>query len=389
MQDRRCLFISTCNADRRPWNGVPFEFLEVLRQIETSTILTPQGRGSVANSDPLTPTLLRELRLRTKRSLREKLVGGYEPLMKKTKLTGDCDLLFYVCQFLEEVQEIEQIEGWRDRAGTAVIFVLESWTSTFDDYPREMRVLSKFDHVFVLNGSCVEKLQARISPPVSQLNTATDCLRAAPSHPRPARAIDLLCIGRTDPVQHAQLQNAATAMGLFYHHDIWKKSWTDDWAAVRRQNAEMIKRSKYFLVWAPAAWHQKWRDRTGQDNALSTRYFEGAAGGAVILGTRPECPEFDAAFDWPDAIIPLTDDPRALLSALDRDPLRVFRARHANVTQCLRRHDWAHRWAQVLSTLGLQPTAAHTQRLTALSELSRGIDFIPARHGLKLERGLR
>lgn len=352
-------------------------------------MLTPQGRGSVANSEPRTVTLLRELRLRTKRSIREFIGGGFEPLLKKTRLTEDYDLLFYVCQFLEEVQEIEQIEGWRDRAGIAVIFVLESWTSTFDEYPRELRVLSKFDHVFVLNGSCVEKLQARLSAPVSQLNTATDCLRAAPSHPRPARSIDLLCIGRSDPVQHEQLQKATTAMGLFYHHEIWKKSWTDDWAGVRRQNAEMIKRSKYFLVWAPMAWRQKWKDGTGQDNALSTRYFEGAAGGAVILGSRPDCPEFDAAFDWPDAVIPLTDDPRALLSELDRDPLRVFRARHANVTQSLRRHDWAHRWLQVLATLGLAPTAAHVQRLTTLSDLSRGIDFIPARHGLKLERGLR
>lgn len=178
-------------------------------------------------------------------------------------------------------------------------------------------------------------------------------------------------------------------MGLFYHHDIWKRSWTEDWPAVRRQNAEMIKRSKYFLVWAPAAYHQKWRDGRGQDHALSTRYFEGAAGGAVILGSRPVCPEFDAAFDWPDAVIPLTDDPRSVLAALDRDPLRVFRARHANVTQSLRRHDWAHRWASILATLGLPKTRAHSDRLTALSDMSRGLELVPARHGLNLERGLR
>ncbi len=389
MQDRRCLLISTYNADRRPWNGVPFEFIDVLCQIESATVLTPPGRSGLTNSEPTTPALRAELRTRVERRLRRKLTGGYTPLLQKTPPAGDCDLLVYVCQFLEEVQEIEQITGWRDRARTAIIFVLESWTSTFDDYPGEMRVLSKFDHVFVLNGSCVEKLRARISAPVSQLNTAADCLRAAPAHPRPARSIDLLCIGRTNAAQHLKLQQTATAMGLFYHHDIWKRSWTDDWSAVRRQNAEMIKRSKYFLVWAPDAYHQKWRDGRGQDRALSTRYFEGAAGGAVILGSRPECPEFDAAFDWPDAVIPLTDDPRAVLSALDRDPLRVFRARHANVTHCLRRHDWAHRWAEVLSTLGLPKTRAHSDRLSTLSGLSRGMELLPARHGLNLERGLR
>lgn len=389
MQDRRCLFVSTCNADRRPWNGVPFECLDVLRTLETATVLTPQGRPGLANAEPTTAIVRSELRHRAESRIRRKLTGRSAPVLQKTALTGDYDLLFYVCQFLEEVQEIEQITDWRNRARKAVIFVLESWTSTFDHYRAELETLSKFDHVFVLNGSCVDTLSARISAPVTQLNTAADCLRAAPAHPRAARAIDLLCIGRTHPVQHTHLQQAAAAMGLFYHHEIWKRSFTDDWAAVRMQNAEMIKRSKYFLVWAPDAYHQKWRNGRGQDHALSTRYFEGAAGGAVILGTRPECPEFDAAFDWPDAVIPLTSDPRAVLAALDRDPLRVFRARHANVTQCLRRHDWAHRWSQVLSTLGLPRTTAHANRLTTLSDLARGIEFIPARHGLNLERGLR
>ena len=389
MSDRRCLFVSTFNADRRPWNGVAYECLRVLAQIETGRILAPEGRRSVVNSVPDNQTLLSEVGFRTARRLRRKLTGAYTPLMRPTELTADHDILFFVCQFLEEVPEIEQIRGWRERSRRAVIFLLEGWTSTFPDYPREMELLSRFDHVFVLNGSSVAALRRLVRAPVSQLNTASDAVLAAPPLPAAARSIDMICLGRMRIAHHAAMLRIAEEQGLFYFYDVWKGLRADDWAAVRLRNAELIRRSRHFLVWEPDAWHQPWRDGTGRDVALSTRYFEGAAGGAVLLGSAPKgCPEFDEAFDWPDAVVELGDDPAGVLAALNADPMRVLRIRTQNVLASLRRHDWAHRWAEVLDVLGEPLTVAHRARLARLDLLAAQIDVQPSRRaGLQSVQG--
>ncbi|OYU17633.1 MAG: hypothetical protein CFE34_14735 [Rhodobacteraceae bacterium PARR1] len=387
MATRRCLFVSCHGADLRPWNGVPFEFFSVLSQIEDVTLAAPQGRASLCNAEPDDETLYAEVKLRLQRRIRRKVAGSHTPILRPTRLHQDYDLTVYICQFLEDVQEINQIEGWRERSGVAVIFLLESWTSTFDTYKAEMAVLSRFDHVFILNGSALEPMRRRVSAPISQLSTACDTLLAAPIHRQPDRSIDMVCFGRWNDSDHKDLVRYARREGLFYYHDIWVGLRAIDWAAVRRRNAELIQRAQFYLVWAPNAWHQKWRDGTGQDHALSTRYFEGAAGGAVVIGSRPACPEFDAAFDWPDALVPLGDDPGATVQALRDDPMRMDRIRRDNILHALRRHDWAHRWAAMLTVLGLPLTEAHRTRLARLALLAAQMEPAPVWGGLHVVKG--
>ncbi len=114
------------------------------------------------------------------------------------------------------------------------------------------------------------------------------------------------------------------------------------------------------------------------ERALSTRYFEGAAGGAILLGSRPGCPEFDDLFDWPDAVVDIAPDGsdlRQVLAALEADPERVAAARIANVVNSLRRHDWAVRWASILDTLDLPRTEAHDARLRQLAHAAEQIEL--------------
>lgn len=380
LSDRRCLLVANYEADRRPWNGVPYECLQVIAGIEDADILTPKGRQSFVNADLSTETLTAELRFRAARRARRELTGRHTPLLQETEVAEDYDILFYVCQFIEEVQEIEQLRNWRERSAIAVIFLLEGWTSTFPRYGREIALLSRFDHVFVLNGSSVAALQQRVRCPVTQLNTACDTVLASPTLPPPARSIDMICFGRWNTRHQPDLIRFAAERGLFYYHDIWRGLRSEDWPAVRLRNAQLIRRSRYYLVWEPAAWHQSWDDGRGRDVALSTRYFEGAAGGAVLVGSAPKgCPEFDDAFDWPDAVVELGDDPAGVLAALEADPLRQLRARMQNVVNTLRRHDWAHRWAEVMDTLGQGLTEAHRARLARLDQMAAQIDTQPAR----------
>jgi hypothetical protein len=108
------------------------------------------------------------------------------------------------------------------------------------------------------------------------------------------------------------------------------------------------------------------------EQALSTRYFEGAAGGAVMLGSPPQVPDFPEHFGWPDSVIALAPDSNIeeLLAELLQDEERLQTVSHHNVVESLRRHDWSHRWEQVLSHVGLQGSTALRDRHNTLRQLS-------------------
>src|SRR5260370_3761442 len=104
-----------------------------------------------------------------------------------------------------------------------------------------------------------------------------------------------------------------------------------------------------------------------------TRLFEGAAGGAIILGTAPQCPEFHQCFDWPDAVIevsPESGDIAAVIDQLDAQPQRIERARQTNAVRCLLQHDWVYRWEDILSMVGMEPLPQLHQRKSRLSAIA-------------------
>lgn len=367
---RKCLLASTCNADLQPWNGVCYELLDVIASIEDAVSVTPSGRCHFSETLPRTKEILAELALRIGVRL-HRLVGGHGHRLDRVELDDDYDLAFFVCQFVTELPDFEQIKGWRERSGFAAIFILEGWSSTFAANSRLLRLLDRYDHVCVLNGSSIEALRQYTSTPISQLSTASDCLLATPFPHHPARSVDFTCIGRRKPEVHELLLALAQAEGQFYHYDVWRNLLLgDSWASARRFNAELIKRSRYYLAWDPKIANPDKLRILGAEEALSTRYFEGIAGGAVLIGSGPDCPEFAAAFDWPDAVVELGDDPLAVIRELDADAVRTARIRQANMTNALLRHDWAHRWRQVLEVAGAAPTALHEARMQRLAGIA-------------------
>lgn len=363
---RKCLVVSTFNLERMPWSGVLWEFANVISQIEDTEVVAPENRFRQDNNPDAMPPL--------RKRIIPKIRGLRLPRMEPVNVERDYDLAFYVCQFSQQLAEMSQIRNWRSRAKKSAVFILEGWPAKFKLHARTLAALDQFDHVFVLNGSSIPDLARYTSTPISQLSTATDLLVTTPITDNVPRVVDICCIGRNDPAAHAKLLDYCRERGLFYHYDVWRNLHVKDgWDAVRRFNADLIRRSRYYIVWDPA--HGA-ASRPGADGSqvLSTRYFEGAAGGAVLLGSRPDCPEYHAAFDWSEAVIPLGDDPGSVISMLDSDPQRVERIKANNIRQSLLRHDWAHRWRQVLETLDLEPTPQHLAREEMLASLSMTVD---------------
>ena len=283
------------------------------------------------------------------------------------QLDADYDLCVFMCQFPRNLVEIEQVRGWRARSRKAVAFVLESWPSQFDKHRDTLRLLDRFDHVFVLNAGSIPALQRYTSTPISFLPTAADALAGRPAGS--TGSIDFLSLGRRVPELHAELRAVAAEQERFYVYDIWKNLMVRDWAEARAGNADMIRRSRYYIAFDPTLVNPTKGNLMAGSQAISTRYFEGAAGGAILLGSRPGCPEFDDLFDWPDAVVEIAPDGsdlRDVLAALEADPARLAAASTANVVNTLRRHDWARRWSRILETLDLSRTPAHEARLAQL-----------------------
>lgn len=103
-------------------------------------------------------------------------------------------------------------------------------------------------------------------------------------------------------------------------------------------------------------------------------FFEGAAGGAVILGIPPNCDAFQQNFDWEDAVISLPEDTTnvgEIIAHLDTQPERLNKIRTDNVVNSLLRHDWVYRWEKILAEVDIPLSPGMIERKAKLKELAK------------------
>ena len=76
-----------------------------------------------------------------------------------------------------------------------------------------------------------------------------------------------------------------------------------------------------------------------------------------MVGRRPNHPEFDNPFFWPDAVVDVESKSGIVktLSELDAQAERVRQIGKNNVVYSLLHHDWLYRWEKVLELAGLDP----------------------------------
>ncbi len=159
---------------------------------------------------------------------------------------------------------------------------------------------------------------------------------------------------------------------IFYEFDSVCPERVWDTAEHREHLAGVLKRSRYVIV-NPGKYNRL--SETSGQQELGFRFFEGAAAGAVMIGSAPRIQSFDDNFDWTDAVIEV-DDGSVLesIATLDLDPDRLDRIRRDNVTNSLRRHDWVHRWQQVLDAVGLPTSESIEARKRELERLAVSVE---------------
>lgn len=306
----------------------------------------------------------------------------HQPRRQKVRVTKPYDLFFIRVMTPRQLDILESIEGWQENCGVRVCWIDELWPH-WVNYDKSLQPLQQFDHVFVGLAPTPEPLSAAIDRPSSFLSPAIDTLRFCPYPDPPTRFIDFYAMGSRSPVMHEELLAYARDRRNFtYLYDsALPTTFVAGPADHRELTASLVKRSRYFLTDRAKA---NAPEQTGGAHAFGPRFFEGAAGGAVLVGEPPKCATFDAYFDWPDAVVPIEHGSPGIVEVieeLDADPDRVHRASRANITNMLRRHDWTHRWLTALETVGLAPRTAAMERLAALERLAQEVESA-AGHGI-------
>jgi hypothetical protein len=286
------------------------------------------------------------------------------------------DLFFAVCSGLASPYDLlmlNAVSNVKDMCKTSVCLVDELWVRQMHAHRHFLRVLEKFDVVMLYNSQTVKPLSERIGRKCIFLPPGIDTISFCPYPDPPQRFIDVLSIGRRSETTHQRLLKMVRNDGIFYLHDSIFGNQGINAREHRALFANTAKRSRYFIV-NPGLIDQP--QNRGKQWELGTRYFEGAASGAIMIGERPENEEFEKLFDWPDAVTHLpfgSSDIDAVIKRLDRDKEQLELNRRAGVVRSLMQHDWVYRWEAILKAVGLEPTQEALRRKEHLRKLSEKI----------------
>lgn len=360
----RILIASMRGFHSEAYRSAEYEFEDAICQFDNADILTP-----VLASD-LGSTAYKRLSnyIGTKIGKKELLKSGCITSVVERKY----DLFFFVCQHFWDVTCINSIQGWRENCGKAVIWIDEIWIKELESTKTRacIELLKNFDYIFTTQSASAKVIANLTNRPCYSLPYGIDAIKFCPFPNQPQRNIDIYSIGRRSPIVHESLLDYADQKNLLYLHDTLKGMQMTNYKEHRNLYSNLIKRSRYFIA-NKAKFDTP--EQTGGQEELGSRFFEGAAGGAVMIGIPPSCEAFTANFDWSDAVIGISYDAANLgdiISELDAQPERLHSIRQNNVINTLLRHDWIYRWEKILQKVGLDITPEMLSRRTQLQNLA-------------------
>lgn len=349
------------------FHGAVYEAEDVLADIDDVDLVCPDPRPGFPLRDQLQKKLVWVDFTRTAPAL--------NPGLGTIRVERNYDLFVAFCQDWTDLLVLNAIKGWKGKCGTSVCWIDEMWAAWIPRYKNWIHLLDRFDHVAVTYRGSVGALERALGRPCHWIPHAVDTLRFTPYPEPPARVIDVYSIGRRWDEVHRALLDGTRRSGMLYVFDSTRLN--DAAAPDHREHRDLVaslaKRSRFFLV-APAKMDTS---KESQDqNELGSRYYEGSAAGAVLIGQKPAGDSSRELFGWPDSVLeiePDGSDVARIIADLSRQPERLREIGRRNAREALLRHDWAYRWETVLSIAGLAPRPALGVRTARLQRLAGGV----------------
>lgn len=294
------------------------------------------------------------------------------PGLKPVRLSRQYDLFVMTCSWHTEPLYVNAIRRWKDHCKTSVCWISEFWANRVRQHRSWLHLLNEFDHVVIGVRAPIKALEDVLGRRCHYVPYGVDAIRFSPYPQCPERVIDIYSIGRRFEAMHQALRKVAAEARMFYMYDTLQSANSS--APDHRQHREMLasvaKRSRFFVV-APGKSNVP--DETQGEVGLSSRYFEGAAAGAVMIGQSANCEPFRELFGWPDSVVEMNQngsDVAEVIRTLHADPERLAEISRRNSFEALMRLDWAYRWKEILSIAGLEPQPAMQAREERLRDLA-------------------
>jgi len=354
------LLFSMRNLTRHVSRCGGYEFEDVICDCDEVDMLAPVARPRGKN--------------RITRSIGAILWERARPFDREIRVAKEYDLFFAFCLNPHDLRHLKHIKGLHDRCRRSVCVIGEIWPSRMAECSGVLKALRDFDQIFSTLHSSVDLIAESTGRPCHFLPLGIDALRFCPFPDNPERSIDVYNMGRRAPDEHRALLACAERGTMFYVYDTVANFDVRDTREHRVLLANLVKRSRYFIT-HPANF--KSLAETNGIQEMGARLFEGAAGGAVMIGEPPRCTAYDSCFDWPDVVIPTGSDGEQMVASiaeLDTQPQRIFQIRQNNIIHSLRRHDWAYRWRQTLDCVGVPPPTRLVEREKRLDHVAKAVE---------------
>ena len=294
------------------------------------------------------------------------------PGITPVRLNRDYDLFLAICQNAPELIYLNAIEDWKQRCRISVCWLDELWSASIPKFRYWLHALNQFDYIFIGCRDSVAALSSALGRPCYWLPGGVDALRFSPlPAPTPERVIDFYSIGRRNEQLHQILLKTACDRKVFYIHDTFNASVGEVYGPGQHREmfAQTIKRSRCFLV-APG----KINDPvTAGQVEVGFRFYEGTAGGAILVGQAPDCDAFRELFPWPDAVLPIDlrgSDVMQIFARLEGDKEYSTAISMRNSIEALLRFDWVYRWKELLRVIGLNSSPGMSAREDQLKRMA-------------------
>jgi len=297
-----------------------------------------------------------------------------DPGVRPISLHGDYDLFVLACPQPGDAFIVNAVADRRKRCKVSVCWLGELWTHSLPGHQKWLPLLREFDVVAIAQRDSVEPASEAIGKQCHYVPPGVDVLRFAPADPMP-RTVDVYSLGRrAEPIHLALLQLTASSSPLFYVYDTIRNAANTTTLSYREHReliANIAKRSRFFTV-APAYFTDP--AKIGGQMEIGPRFYEGAAAGAVLLGTGLPGDALRDQFDWPDAVVavqPDGSDVGTVMARLNGSPGEVERISRRNIAETALRHDWVYRWKELMHLAGLPVSAGMIEREQRLRTLAK------------------
>jgi hypothetical protein len=243
-----------------------------------------------------------------------------------------CDVVFWIQMCIRPALPLWALAYARPAAIRSVLAV-DVWEPDLDDFAL-LASAQRFRPIFITEPQAV----AALRPRYQQLDVRPVLVGYNESGFRDlelTRDIDVFWMGRRDEKLHTALLDLAQHGRITYEY-----VEPPDRPIPMEELNRIMCRSRYFVVTPPDVSDRK---RTGSFSPLTSRYLEGAACGARLLGIAPRSGELEYALGG-SAIVECALDGSDLEEVLDRADSEDFEGERLHLRNVARdRHTWQRR----------------------------------------------